>query len=181
MLAELAAVVPWAPAPTLTTMSPNSSASVSRPLVLMVSWNCWPRGHGRLADLPGRHLDVLLGDGGDHVEGVEVKGRQPVRIEPGPHAVVALAEVADAGHALDAGQFVLEIDRRVIAQINRIVFVAVADQVDDQQRVRRLLLDGDPLVLDQGRDHRQGQRDAVLHQHLGHVRVGAHLKGHRQV
>ena len=87
-----------------------------------------------MADLPGGHLHVLLGDGGDHIEGVEVKRRQSVRIEPGPHAVVALAEIVDAGDPIDAGQFVLEIDRRVIAQINGIVLVAVADQVDDHQR-----------------------------------------------
>jgi len=37
----------------------------------------------------------------------------------------------------------------------------------------RHLADVDTLVLNQGRDHRQGQRDAVLHQHLGHVGVGA--------
>ena len=34
---------PW---PTLTMMSPNSSVSTSRPRVLIVSWNCCPRGTG---------------------------------------------------------------------------------------------------------------------------------------
>ncbi len=137
-------------------------------------------GHGRLADLSGGHLDVLLADGGDHVHGVQVESRQPIRVEPDPQAVVALTHVADAGNAGDAGQLILDEDGRVVAEINRIVFFALPDQVHDQQRVGGLLLDGDALVLDQGRDHRQGQRDAVLHQHLGHVRVHAQLEGHRQ-
>ena len=97
-------------------MSANCSGSMSRPRVLMVSWNCWPWRDRLLADLPGRHLDVLLGDGGDHVHGAEVQRRQLVGIEPGADAVVALAEVGDAGDAGQPAQFVLDVDRGVVAE-----------------------------------------------------------------
>ena len=41
---RVAATLPGWPA--LTMMSANCSGSVSRPRVLMVSWNCWPLGTG---------------------------------------------------------------------------------------------------------------------------------------
>ena len=85
----------------LTIMSPNCSASVSRPSVLIVYWNTWPVGDRRLADLAGGDLDVLLLDGRDHVGGRQVAGRHLLGVEPDAHAVVALAEVGDVA---DAGQ-----------------------------------------------------------------------------
>ena len=42
-----------------------------------------PLRHRLLADLPGGHLDVLLGDGGDHVHGAQAERGQLVRVEPG--------------------------------------------------------------------------------------------------
>ena len=39
-----------------------------------------------------------------------------VGIEPGAQAVVALAEVGDAGDARQAAQLVLDVDRRVVAE-----------------------------------------------------------------
>ena len=74
----------------------------------------------------------------------------------------------------------LDIDRGVVAEEEAVVAVVGRDQVHDHQRVGRHLLDVDSLVLHQVRNHRQGQRDAVLHQHLGHVRVHAQLEGHGQ-
>ena len=44
-----------------------------------------------------------------------------------------------------------------------------------------IFLTRDAFVLHQRRDDRQGQRDAVLHQHLGHVRIHAQLEGDGQV
>ena len=51
-------------------------------------------GDGLLADLAGGDLQVLLGDGRHDVGGREPQGGQLVGIDPGPQAVVALAEVA---------------------------------------------------------------------------------------
>ena len=72
----------------------------------MVNWNAWPGGDGRLADLAGRHLDVLLLNGIDDVRGGQVAERHLLRVEPDAHAVVALAEVGDVAHAVEPGQFV---------------------------------------------------------------------------
>ena len=62
--------------------------------------------HGLLADLAGGHLQVLLADGGDDVGGVEAERGQLVGVEPGAEAVVALAEIGDAGHAGQPAQLV---------------------------------------------------------------------------
>ncbi len=138
-------------------------------------------GGRRLADLAGRHLQVLLTDGGDHVRDAQVEGRQFVRVEPGAQAVVALAQQRDGGDAGEAAQLVLDVDGRVVAEERAVVAVVGRDQVHDHQRARRHLLDVDALGLDQRRDDRQGQADAVLHQYLGHVGVKAQLEGDGQV
>src|SRR5262249_29034932 len=49
-------------------------------------------GGGRPADLTQGDLHVLLAHGGDDVGDGEIPGGKFVRIEPDPHAVVALAE-----------------------------------------------------------------------------------------
>ena len=85
-------------------------------------------GHRLLADLPGGHLDVLLGDGGDHVHGAQVERRQLVGVEPGPQAVVALAEVGDAGDAGQPAQLVLDVDGRVVAEEDAVVAVVRRDR-----------------------------------------------------
>ena len=60
-----------------------------------------PLGHRLLADVAGGHLDVLLLNGLDDFAGRHVQRRQFLRIEPGAHAVLPLAE---EGHQADAGQ-----------------------------------------------------------------------------
>ena len=134
-----------------------------------------------LADLSGGNLDVLLADGRDHVHGAEAEGRHLVGVEPDAEAVVALAEVRDAGDAGEPAQFVLDVHRGIVAQPEVVVLAVGRDQVHDHQRVGRHLPDVDALVLHQGGNDREGQRHAVLHQHLGHVRVHAQLEGHGQV
>ena len=113
-------------------------------------------GHRLLADLPGGHLDVLLGDGRDHVHGAEVQRRHLVGVEPDPQAVVALAEVGDAGDAGEPAQLVLDVDRRVVAQEQVVVAAVGRDQVHDHQRVGRHLLDVDAFVLHQRRESPAG-------------------------
>ena len=56
-----------------------------------------------LADLPGGDLQVLLGDGRDHVRGTQVERRQLGRVKPGPQTVVALAQIGDAGDTRQRG------------------------------------------------------------------------------
>lgn len=109
------------------------------------------RGHGvlehlagidrRLANLSRRHLHVLLCHGIDHVTGSQVPRRQFLRIEPEPHAVIALAQVGDVADALEPGQFIAQLDGGVVTQVEAIARVVRREQVDDHQHAGRLLLD----------------------------------------
>src|ERR1700736_6577462 len=49
-------------------------------------------GDRRLADLPGRHLHVLLAQDADHVAGRQVPRLELIRVQPDAHAVVLLPE-----------------------------------------------------------------------------------------
>ncbi len=137
----------------------------------------WSR---RLTDLAGGHLHVLRLHRANHVLRDQVIGRQPLRIEPEPHAVVALAEIGDVAHSRQTRQFVANLNGGVVAQFEAGAAVILREEVDDHQHVGRLLLDGDAAALDEIGQDRFGERFAVLHQHLRDVEVAARLEGHRQ-
>ncbi len=130
----------------------------------------------RLADLPGGHLRVLLLDGGHDVAGRQIARGHPLRVEPEPHAVVALAEIGDVAHALQARQLVFELDRGVVAQVQVVAQAAGREQIDDHQHAGRFLLHRHAPPLHQLGQDRLGQRHAVLHEHLGHVQVDVIVK-----
>ena len=137
-------------------------------------------GNRLLADLAGRDLQVLLADGGHDVVGGQSDGGQFLRIEPGPHAVIAFAEIGHVGDAGQAAQFVLDLDRGVIAEEDAVVAMVGRNEVDDHHRAGGHLLDVHPFALDQVGNDRQAERDAVLHQHLGHVRIHAQFERDHQ-
>ena len=137
-------------------------------------------GRRLLTDLAGSHLKVLLADGADDVGRAETQRCEPVGIEPGAQAVVALAEVGDVGDTRQPAQLVANINRGVIAQEGAVVAAVGGNQVHDHQRIGRHFLDRDAFVLHQGRNHRQRQGNAVLHQHLGHVGVHAQVERDQQ-
>ncbi len=126
-------------------------------------------GNGLLADLAGGNLEVLLRDGLHDIHGCQAKGREFVGIHPGPHTVVALAEIGHAGDARETTELILELDRRVVTQEDVVVALVWRDQVHDHHRGRRHLADIDSLALDERGDDGQGQRDPVLDEDLGHV------------
>ena len=142
-----------------------------------------PRGR-RLAHLPGRDLRVLLLDRPQHVRRRQLLDGHLLRVQPHPHRVVALAQVGDVADALQPGEFVPQLDGRVVAQVQQQVLPPLlvlrrrgrALEVDDHELAGRLLLDGHPAPLDEVGQHRFGQVDPVLHQHLGDVQVDARLE-----
>ena len=71
----------------------------------------------------------------------------------------------------------LNLDGGVVAQVQIVVLAVGRVQVHGQQNAGRLLFDVHALQLHLLGQLRHGQRDAVLHQHLGHVQVGAQLEG----
>ena len=161
-------------------MSPNCLASTSRPSVVMVYWNSWPVGTGGWPICPAATWMFCCWIGADHVAGGQAAHRHLVRIEPDAHAVVALAQIGDVADARQPGQLVAKLDRGVVAQVEVVAAAVGRKQVDDHQDAGRFLLDRDAAALHQVGQNRLGHRHAVLHQHLGHVQVGAELEGDRQ-
>src|SRR5205085_6447704 len=96
------------------------------------------------------------------------------------HAVVAHAQEVDLRDPVDAEQLVINVDGGEVAQVDVVVATVRRVEVDDVQDVGRLLADGDPLVLNRGRQLRQGQLHAVLDQDQGRVQVGADVEGDGQ-
>ncbi len=90
--------------PALTMMSANCSGSTSRPKVLMVNWNCWPLGTGSWPICPAATCRFCWAMADTTSAAVSSKRGQFVGIEPGPQAVVALAEIGDVGHARQPAQ-----------------------------------------------------------------------------
>ena len=138
-----------------------------------------------LADAAGGDLEILTLEGQTHVAGGDADRGHPLWIEPGPHAVVALADEVDVADPLHAEQFVAELDRGVIGEEGLVVErpagrVALGGEVDDHHRRWRFFQHGDPLALHERREGRQRQGDANLRQHLRHVRIGARGEGDDQ-
>ncbi len=148
----------------------------------MVSVYCtaWLEAIGRLTGLARRNGGVLLAQHGGHVGGRQVTGRELVRIDPDAHAVIALAEHEQVADTFDAGDFVLDLDGRVIAQVGGAEAAVGRIHVNDQQDVRRFLAGRDPGLLDHVGQKRHGQVDAVLHHDLGQVEIDALVKGDRE-
>src|SRR5262249_5751975 len=80
----------------------------------------------------------------------------------------------------EAGQLVADLDGRIIAQLQVGTAALFGEEVDDQEDVGRLFLDGDAAALDQLGQDGLGQGLTVLHEHLGDVQVGAGLERDRQ-
>jgi hypothetical protein len=130
------------------------------------------------ADLPGGDLLALLLQRVDHVLRHQIARLHLARIEPHPHGVLAGAE---HGHAADAGQprdLVLELDRRVIGEIEAVVAPVGRGQGDDLQDRGRVLLHDHALRLHRLRQLRYRARHPVLHQHLRQIEIDADLERH---
>ena len=108
---------------------------------------------------------------------VRLRDGELVRVEPDAHAVVVRAEEAHVADARQAGQGVLDLDGGVVAQVE----LVVARRPGESRLTHSRMLGDFFLVVTPCRLHLLGQlglgdRDAVLHQHLGHVEVGARAR-----
>ena len=103
-----------------------------------------------------------------------------MRVQPHAHGIVATTEDLHLAHALDAREPVLHVEHGVVAQVVDVIAVVGRDQVHHHGQVRRALDGGNTQAAHFFRQARFGLRDAVLHQLLCLVRVGAQLEGHRQ-
>ena len=79
---------------------------------------------------------------------------------------------------LDAQERVVDVDGRVVGQERGVVAPVGRVERDDDQRERQRLLDRDAEVLDVLGQERLRLREAVLHQHVVDVDVGADVERH---
>ena len=159
-----------------TTMSSNCAGVESRPSVWTAIWKRAGRFRRRLIDGAGRDLDIGGLQRRDGVAGREAADLQLRRIEPYAHRIVAGAEHDGVADAVDAGDDVLDVDRGVVRNVLLIERPVGRDQMDDQHQVRRFLANGHADVLHLLGQSRQRDRDAILHQHLRLIDVGAGLE-----
>ena len=134
----------------------------------------------RGADLAGGDLRaLLLQRGGDVADGQSARLHQP-GIEPDAHGVLASAEHHHGAYSRQPSDFLLQVDRGVVAEIEAVILAVGRGQGDDTQDRGRSLLDVDTLRLHRLRQRGHGTRHAVLHQHLGVIQVGADGEGDDQ-
>ena len=93
--------------------------------------------------------------------GIEAACFQLVRIEPDAHRILAGAEHEDVADAGQPRQFVLEVYRGVVGEIEAVVAPVRGSQGDEQQDRRRKLLHRNALCLYRVRQRRQRTGHAV--------------------
>ena len=135
---------------------------------------------GRGADHAGCGLHVLAANGGHHVGGRETALCHLLGVQPGAHGIVAAAEDLHLAHTLDARQTVLHIEHGIVAQIVDVIAAVGRNHVHDHGQVGRTLDRGDAQAAHFLGQARLGLGDAVLHQLLRLVGVGAQREGHGQ-
>ena len=126
-----------------------------------------------LAEGAARHLDVLLADRGDDVAGRHAVGGELVRIEPDAEGILPLAEDGDVADALLAEQDVADAGPGVAGDVELIEGVVRREHMHDHHQVGRALAGGNPEAADLLGQARLGDGDAVLHEDLRVVEVGA--------
>ena len=131
---------------------------------------------GRCPNHAGGGLDVLAADGGHHVAGRQAALGDLLRVKPDPHGVFTTAKNLHLAHTLDTRQSVFHVQHRVVAQVVHVVAVVGRHQVHHHRQVGCTLHGGDAQAAHFLGQARLGLRDAVLHQLLGLVRVGAELE-----
>ena len=125
-------------------------------------------------------LHVLRADRRHHLARGQVARRDLLRIEPDPHRVVARAEHAHVADAVDPGEHVAHLQRRVVGDVELVARLVRRAEVDHHQHVGRVLAHRDAEAADLLGQARLGDRDPVLHQHLGGIEIGAEREGHGQ-
>ena len=130
----------------------------------------------RLAHLSGSHLNVLLAQRGGHVSGSKSARRQPHRIKPQPHGILALAKDDYITHALHALDGVAHIEVKVIADEKVVVFLV--GRVETVRHHKRAGIFGDAYACRLHFNRQAPQRAGcpVLYVDRGHIQVAVQFK-----
>ncbi len=127
----------------------------------------------RLAQLPRRHLHVLLAESANHVDRRHAATGELVGIEPDPHRVVTASKEGDVADAVEPRQRVLHLEQRVVGEVELVVAAIGRDEIHAEQDAGGLLLRRHPLPLHLFGELGQCHRDPVLREHLRLIDVGA--------
>ena len=133
---------------------------------------------GLLAEHSRRRFPVLVFQGVLQVLDGQSEVGQLVGLHPNLHGVIAAADVGHAPHAGDAAQHVHHVDGGEVAEVNLVKLGVVRREADGHQLAGRLLLHGDAVLDDFGRQAGFGQFHTVLDFHGGQVRVGRDVERH---
>ena len=131
----------------------------------------------RRADVARRDLDIVAAQGGDDVVHRQIARCGLVRIDPDADGVVPRRPHRDVADAGDTQQRLFDLQGDVVGDVLLIERSVRRVHVHRHQDVRRALAHGDARRLDLGRQTRQGRGDAVLHQLLRLIEIGAELEG----
>jgi hypothetical protein len=147
--------------------------------------------HGDLEGLPGRgrrppHLPrgddrVLLAQRRHDVRRRQAARRQPHRVQPQPHRVLALAEDAHVGRARDALDLVADVQIQVVADEDVAQRSVVGIEAGGDDDGGRRLDDRDARVAHLGGQPRQRRVDPVLHVDRRQVLVPPDVERHDDV
>ena len=135
-----------------------------------------PVGDRRRCKLAAGDLQVLGTNCGQHIARRHSQVRNPIRIEPQPHRIIARAENLDVANAVQSQQLVADLQQRIVADVELVERVVRRQHEHDHQQIRTVLFRDDALPLHLHRQLRQRDGDAVLDQHLGLVEIGAELE-----
>jgi hypothetical protein len=131
----------------------------------------------RLIEHARRDLHVLPHQRQRHVDSGHAERFQPLRIEPDPHRIVAATEHRDRSDAVDAGERVLDLERREIGNEQRVARTVRRIKMHHHHQVGRALAHRDADVAHVGGQARRRGGDAVLHLHLRDIEIGAEVEG----
>ena len=132
------------------------------------------------AELAGGNLHVLLPNRAHDIARRQPARRSLVRVDPHAHRVIARTEGCRLPDTGNTRQLVLDVERRVVPQVDAVITAVRRGQVHDHREVRRLLLSGHaqtPYVL---REARESLVHAVLHLHLRKIGIRPGIERHRQ-
>ena len=166
----------------LTTMFSKSSGSLKRPVTSTVYWKFWPVACGRHADHAGGDFLALILDGVDDVGRGQLARLQLIGVHPDAHRVSAGAEDRDVADAGQAGKLVLKIDDAVVGQKQAVVALVRRRQGHEHPAPRSAFI----WVMTPWAPTACGScamrpGNAVLHQDLRHVGIGADREGHDEL
>ena len=132
---------------------------------------------GRLAELTGGYLNVLLLEGVLHIKRGEATRGQLRWIEPDAHGVLALAEDDDSTHTRNALECVADVDVKVVADKGLRQALVGREEARGQNEVAVGLGDADTGVVDRGGKPALCGGNAVLHVDCRNRQVIASLEG----